>query len=82
MIIISKRGEGAHPDTLRKVKIDPEITNLGNNVSHIRRFQLGDLMLWIKKNIKIKDITAGIFSMQIGKLLEQEGEGLAHRRIL
>ncbi|CAD7084862.1 unnamed protein product [Hermetia illucens] len=58
VIFISKRGEGSYADILRKVKADPELTNLGNNVSRIRRSQKGDLMLELKKS---KDVTADKF---------------------
>ncbi|CAD7078607.1 unnamed protein product [Hermetia illucens] len=76
VIFISKRSEGSYADILRKVKADPELTNLGDNVSRIRRSQKGDLMLELKKS---KDVTADKFLSQIGKTLGQEADIRASR---
>ncbi|CAD7091675.1 unnamed protein product [Hermetia illucens] len=76
VIFISKRGEGLYADILRKVKADPDLNSLGDNLSCIKRSQKGDLMLEFKKS---KDVTADKFLSQIGKTLGQEADIRASR---
>lgn len=47
-MIISTKGECTYADILRKIKADPGLQELGEQVSRIRRTQKGDLLLEIK----------------------------------
>lgn len=38
VVIISKRSEGLYADIPKRVKADPEITDLDKNISRIKRF--------------------------------------------
>lgn len=53
VIIISKQGQGSSADILSKVKASPELTNLEDNVSRIRRPHKGNLMLKVKKPMDV-----------------------------
>lgn len=63
LIIIFNQGEGSYGIILRRVKADPKLTNLGDNVSCCR---------WMVK--KSKDITANKPLSQIGNFLGHEIE--------
>lgn len=58
VIFISKRNEGSYADLLRRVKADPEFSNLENNVSRVGRPQEGDLMFVLEKS-KIEVVGLG-----------------------
>ncbi|XP_046805225.1 uncharacterized protein LOC124419504 [Lucilia cuprina] len=47
-MIISSKGEASYADILRKIRTDPELKDLGEEVSKIRRTQKGDLLLVLK----------------------------------
>ena len=49
-IVISSRGHLTYAEILKKVKSDPDLKDLGGNVSKIRRTQKGDLMFELKKS--------------------------------
>ena len=48
-IVISSNGSLSYAEILKKVKADPDLKDLGGNVSKIRRTQKGDLMFELKK---------------------------------
>lgn len=48
-IVIQTRGESSYADILRKVKSDPKLIVLGQNVRNIRKTQKGDLLLELNK---------------------------------
>lgn len=51
-MFISRKGETTYADILRKIKTDPNLQDLGESVSRIRRTQKGDLLLEIKASSK------------------------------
>lgn len=58
------------------MEVDPELTNLSDNVSWTRRSQKGDLILELKKS---KNVTADKVLSQIGESLGQEADIRASR---
>lgn len=49
-IIFEKRGDVSYADILRKVKGDPNLKELGENVARIRRTQRGEMLLEFNRN--------------------------------
>ncbi|XP_055632874.1 uncharacterized protein LOC129773300 [Toxorhynchites rutilus septentrionalis] len=56
-LIVSAAGMATYAEILRKVKEDPSLQNLGENVARIRRTQNGEMLFELKKNPTIKSST-------------------------
>ncbi|CAD7089637.1 unnamed protein product [Hermetia illucens] len=68
-----------YADILRKVKSDPELMDLGENVSRIRRSQKGDLMLELEKS---PGKTVENFFGKVEKSLGEEAQVRARKQEL
>ncbi|CAD7081211.1 unnamed protein product [Hermetia illucens] len=77
IIIISKKENMSYADILRKVKSDPQLKDLGDNVSRIRRTQKGDLMLELNKSA---DKSADNFRGKVESVLGEEAEVRARKQ--
>lgn len=53
-LIIAKTSEGSYADILRKVKSDPKLQELGENVALIRRTRTGQLLIELSKSSESK----------------------------
>lgn len=52
-LVITAKGQTTYADILRKVKTDPELKQVGDRVTRIRRTQKGDLLLELQKGEKL-----------------------------